>query len=378
MRAQETIHLMQTQIDENELQRICGWNSLSILSLPVLFWFRNTNKQLHAKARFCATTIDYLNYRLTGAFVIDCSSAAITELLDIDSQQWSERLLKIAGIGRQNMPAIVKSGERIGTLSEEAAEELNLPKEVLVISGAHDQYSANIGAGATSHGDCVLSSGTAWVLLATSDRLLWDSEGLIHPGIHVLKGKYGLMTSVPSAGDSLNWFRQAFEPNFSLERLSEQARKVDPGSEGLVYIPKLTAKSGRSAFLKMDSVHELRHFARAVFEGVAFANRRHLAAFKRVGMGIHKLIMIGGGAQSSVWPAVVADVSGIPVFLPNQKESACAGAALLAGLGAGIFSSLEETAENFTRVEHRIDPNGQNTVVYDNAYQKFLVALNHV
>ena len=378
LRAQETQSLLEKDITREELQEICGWNHLFALSFPVVFWFKHNDPELFSRTRYVATTVDYMNYRLTGRFAIDLSNCAMTEFLDIERRDWSDRLLHIAGIKRQQVPEIVPSGERVGTITPEASEELSLPEKVIVISGAHDQYCANIGAGALQEGDCVLSSGTAWVLLATSDRLLRDQGGLIHPGPHLLKDKYGLMTAVSSAGDSLNWFQSTFERHATLEQLSDEVKKVRPGSDGMVFIPKFTSKSQRACFLNVDTAHDRMHFARAVFEGVALANRRHIETFQEIGMKIEKLIMIGGGSRSSVWPAIVADVSGIPVFIPLQRESACAGAALLAGVGSGVFSSIEEAAGRFTGKTQRIDPDRGNREVYDRAYGRFVSALDYV
>jgi xylulokinase len=378
LRAQETEHLLKKEITGEELQEISGWNLLFALSLPVLFWFRQRDPELFSRVGYVATTVDYMNHRLTGRFTIDPSSCAMTEMLDIERSDWSDRLLHLAGISRQQVPEIVPSGECIGTLTREAAEELSLPEEVAVIAGAHDQYCANIGSGAVQEGDCVLSTGTAWVLLATSDKLLRDRKGLIHPGPHLLAGKYGLMTAVSSAGDSLNWFQSSFENQSTLEQLSDEVRKVNPGSDGMIFIPKLTSKSQRASFLYVDTAHDRRHMARAVFEGVALANRRHIEAFREIGMQIENLIMIGGGARSSVWPGIVADVSGLPVYIPEQRESACAGAAVLAGVGSGVFTSIEEAVVHFAGEKVSIEPDVRNEAVYADAYERFLQALEHV
>jgi xylulokinase len=378
LRAQETEHLLKKEITAEELQEISGWNLLFALSLPVLYWLRHRDPELFSEMEYAATTVDYMNYRLTGRFAIDPSSCAMTELLDIERREWSDHLLRLAGLERRQVPEIVPSGECVGGLTKEASKELFLPEEVAVISGAHDQYCANIGAGAVQEGDCVLSTGTAWVLLATSDKLLRDSRGLIHPGPHLLAGKYGLMTAVSSAGDSLNWFQSTFENQSTLEQLSDEVQKVNPGSDGMIFIPKLTSKSQRASFLHMDTAHDRRHMARAVFEGVALANRRHIEAFRDIGMQIENLIMIGGGARSSVWPGIVADVSGLPVYIPEQRESACAGAAVLAGVGSGVFTSIEEAVARFSGEKVLIEPDVRNEAVYADAYERFLQALEHV
>ncbi len=378
MRAREVQPLIERQISEEELGRICGWNRLYCCNFPVVVWFRERDIELFRETRFFASTIDYINARLTGRFVIDFSSLALTEFLDLEKRDWSEALIAIAGIERSRIPEIVPSGTVIGSLTREAAGQLGLSSKVRVVSGGHDQYCANIGAGAVNVGDCVLSSGTAWVLLATSDQLLWDNQGLIHPGIHLMKNKYGLMSAVSSAGDSLNWYQRSFLGKQSLDKLDERVSRVDAGSGGVIFIPKFTSNSKRASFINVDTLHDRMHFARAVYEGVALANEHHVKAFERIGMKIRKIHMIGGGAKSTLWPHIVADVSGVPVEIPEQKESACAGAAILAGVGSGVFSSIEDAAGRFTGKCQQIEPDRDKREVYEEAYQRFVAALEYV
>jgi sugar (pentulose or hexulose) kinase len=378
MRADETQPVLEGKISGEEIYKICGWERLNACNFPVLFWFKEKRPEIFCKARYFASTIDYINYLLTGRFVIDYSNLALTKFLDLKKLDLSEGLLDIIGIERSSIAEIIPSGNIIGNLREDAAEELGLPTDVVVVSGGHDQYCANIGAGAIEIGDCVLSSGTAWVLLATSDKLVWDENHLICPGVHLLKERYGLMAAVSSAGDSLNWFQSTFQRHMTLERLSDEVRKVNAGCDGMVFVPKWTSKSERASFLNVDTAHDRMHFARAVFEGVALANRRHIEAFHEIGMKIEKLIMIGGGTRSSVWPSIVADISGILLEIPEQKEAACAGAAILAGVGSGVFPSIEEAAGRFIGKTKLIEPDVNNSNVYGEAYQRFVSALEYV
>jgi sugar (pentulose or hexulose) kinase len=378
MRARETQGLLGERISEGELLHLGGWDRLYSCSFPVIFWFKERETELFERTRHFASTIDYVNQRLTGQFIIDYTNCALTEFLDIENRGWSESLLGIAGIDRDRVAEILPSGTPIGPLSAEASRELGLPPEVLVVSGGHDQYCANIGSGAVQHGDCVLSAGTAWALLATSDRLLWDASGRIHPGIHLLQDKYGLMTAVSWAGESINWYRSTFMEEYGIEALSDEVRRIEAGSGGLLFIPKFISSSLGASFLQVDTAHDRLHFARAVMEGVALANRWHIEAFRDIGMNIEKLIMIGGGTKSSVWPGIVADVSDVQVLIPEQRESACAGAALLAGVGAGIFESIHEASGKFVGEGDTIAPDRNNRTVYDEAYRIFESVLEHV
>lgn len=371
-RADEVSGLLTEEIGPEELYNTCGWSIINGLNLPTTLWFREKKPGLFNGTRYFASTADYLNYRLTGKFSIDYTNLAMTQFLDLKTRDWSDKALRIAGITRNNVPEIIPSGTIAGRLTKKAAGELGLPKDVILISGAHDQYCASIGAGALNSGDCVLSTGTAWVLTVTSDRLVFNENRTIHPCIHLLENKYGLLTSVSSGGNSLNWFQSTFQPECSYEELSGQAEKADAGSAGLIFIPGIVSGRGGSSFLNIDTAHKSGHFVRSIFEGVALSNKRHLEAFAETGTRIKKLIMIGGGAKSSVWTQIVADVSDIPVVIQERKEASCAGAAILAGVGSGVFNSIEEASERFSVEKCQIKPIEKNAGVYKGIYKEFI------
>jgi xylulokinase len=209
-------------------------------------------------------------------------------------------------------------------------------------------------------------------MTVTADSPVFDKDRIIHPCIHVLEDKYGLMTAVASGGNSLNWFRNTFCPDTSLEEMNAEAEKTSPGSKGLTFVPLHMSWHGKGSFINIDTSHEFRHFVRSVFEGVVLSNRIHLDTFAKNKISIKRVIMIGGGAKSSVWPHIVADVSNIPLILNEQKEAACAGAALLAGYGTGVFTSIEEMSKRFNREHSIIRPDGKNVETYNRLYEDFV------
>ena len=160
--------------------------------------------------------------------------------------------------------------------------------------------------------------------------------------------------------------------------LSAEARKAEPGCGGLLFIPKSAAGNRKAQLVNIDSMHEFSHFIRSVFEGVAYANKRHLDIFSHEGLPIEKIIMTGGGAGSSVWPQIVADISNIPLGIPQQKEAACAGAAMLAGAGTGLFSSLSDAVSSFSGGMKWILPDEHNTNIYKPLYEIFKRESEHI
>lgn len=385
-RAKETEHLLIERISPERLYKICGWPVVSGLNFPTIFWLRKRMPDLYKKVRYFASTVDYINCLLSGRFAIDPTNLALTMFLDLEKRDVSDEILGIAGIPRSSLPEVVPSGRIIGRLRRDVAEKLGLTRDVVVISGAHDQYCANIGAGAIEVGDCVLSSGTAWALLATCDRLYFNEQTVsagrivhtVFPGLHPIEGKYGLMTSVPFGGNSLKWFRDVVRPSSPFKNLDKDAALIPPGAGGLLFLPVASTSSGRGAFIGIDGVHTVSHLTRAIMEGVAYANRRHIEIINASGLKIKNLVMIGGGTKSELWPRIVADVSGVPVFIPGIKEAACAGAAILAGVGSGVFKSIEEGSMCFVSEKRELVPDASLVEVYNRLYRDFLNAIDKV
>ena len=385
-RAKETADILKRQISVEEIYRTSGWPILNSLNFPNILWFREKRPDLFKRARFFASTVDYIGYLLTGRFVIDPTNLALTLFLDLDRNDFSEKALGILGVGRERFPEVVPSGRMIGKLNPKPAKLLGLGQSVAVVSGAQDQYCASIGAGAVEPGDCVLSCGTAWVLLATCDKLYFNDKSLaghgivaaVFPGPHPIEGKYGLMTSVPFGGNSLAWFRDTLRPGVSYDLLNTDAAGVPPGSEGLIFYPIQSSKSGKGAFVGIDGVHTMRHFTRAVYEGIAFLNRRHLDMIRESGVQVQKLIMIGGGAKSPLWPRIVAEVCGVPVTLPKLNEAACAGAAVLAGVGSGLFRSIVDGSRAVSVSKKEILPTEGATEKYREMYERYMGTLGAV
>ncbi len=378
-RAAEVTDIVSEAIPPEELYRTCGWGTTTGLGMPLVVWFREKRPGLFRRTRYFASTADYLAARLTGRFAIDYSNCAMTLFFRMDPPGLSERAAGAAGIERGMLPECLPSGVPLGTLTPRAAGELGLDPETLVVTGAHDQYCASIGAGAVRTGDCVLSTGTAWVMVATADAPLFDDARAIHPCPHVLADRYGLLTSVPSGGESLNWYRDVFRPSETFESLGAEAMTAAPSAAAPLFIPKFTAAGDRAAFLRLDSSHTPADITRSVLEGVAFANRLHLETFARNGVPVERLIMIGGGASSTVWPRITADVSRIPIAIPERTEAACAGAAMLAGVGAGVFGDIEAAHEAFFRDGgSNIEPDCERSAIYEDLFAAFTSMLDRL
>lgn len=375
-RAAEIGNRLEAQRGAEWIYRITGWTFGGGLPLLTTCHLRENEPELFSQVAQFADTHAYLTRRLSGSGATDHSNAAITQFYDLAAGRWSEECCRVAGIRVGQLPRLARAGHVVGHIAPEVAAELGLRPTVKVVAGGHDQYCAALGVGVTRQGKCLLSCGTAWVLLAGCPFLLFDESRRVSPGTHVVEGQWGVLTSVPVAGASLKWFRDSFLPPQSYQVMSEEAARVPAGSEGLVFVPGNYRDLPRSAFVGIDLRHRPGHFVRAIMEGVAFATRRNLESLAAMGVQARELVMIGGAARSACWAQIIADVCGMPVHVPAQTEAACAGAAILAGQGAGIFAHPETAAELFCSAGREFPPDAARRCEYERYYREFLTLLH--
>lgn len=354
-------------IGAERLYQITGWPLIVGLPLQHIVWLRDNRPDVFAAtARFCFVD-DFIAYRLSGRFVTDPSDAGITQLMDIAVGDWDERLLAWGGIRREQLSPIWPSGTPIGGLSKPASETVGLPAGTLVINGAHDQYCAAVGVGVTRPGRILLSCGTAWVLLAvTPGREVGLNSGMaVSP--HAIAGRWGAIRSLGGVGAWIEWLLNVTWGGANYEALNRAAASAPPGARGALFV---TGENGRLVGLSLS--HTRGDLARAVMEGIACELRRALESVNSKGIAVDELTMVGGATHSPVWPQIVADTSGRPVILPAARQAAARGAAIIAGVGAGVFANAEEGFAAWRGNEKRLEPTPSRREVYDSLFARYL------
>ena len=348
-RTVETEQLLPDGMSTDDVRRVTGWNVNNYSIFSKLQWHNRDNPETLNRVSYIADCCSYMNHKLCGQFAVDHTNAAITQLQDIDKKDWSAPFLSHVRIQRERLPALVPSGTSLGRLTPQASSDLGLPANTEVVSGGHDQYCAALGAGVTQSGNCLLSGGTAWVILAiieNPDRKV-RTCGEFACGLHVVDSMHGILSSIPRAGAAVTWFSETFSSNAVDESERSDFLAPVPGADGLRFT---FDPSGRMSFKNIDFHHRPHHFLQAIKEGIAVHLNKIIADWERCGVPVDKFVMTGGAARSSVWPQIVANVTNRVVGLPSYSEFACRGAALLAGMGNGLFddaSLLDAVALNF-------------------------------
>ena len=349
------------------LYETTGWALIDGLPLLQIRWMRENEQSLFAKTARFLTVPDYISLKMTGIAAVDLSDAGINQLIDIRKEDYDPALLGFAGITREQLPKLIRSGEVIGNLTEAAAKELGLTTGCVLVAGAHDQYAVALGAGATQAGDILIGSGTCWVVTAICDKPAFDAG--LSQSVAAIPGKWGSLLSLSSGGVCLDWLRKNMpEADADYAVLNDRIANVRAAEDGLFFYPF----SGRSregvnfqkaTFTGLDLSHDRFHMARAVMEGVVFQALWMLESFPTK-PSKEGLKLTGGASKSPVWSQLVADSSGLPVRIPEVADMACVGAAILAGVGCGIYSDAAEGYRHLAVQERVIYPDPEKSAIY--------------
>jgi len=348
--------------------------ALTGFTLPKILWMKNNEPELYEKIAMVMLPKDYIAYKLTGIAATDYSDASGTLLLDVKNQDWSDKMLSIAGLTRAQVPKLFKSYEAVGNVSGDSAEETGLPASVKVVIGGGDQAVGAIGTGTVEEGTCSVSLGTSGVLfVAMNDFAVDTSPAAIHAFCHAT-GRYHMMgVTLAAAGSSKWWVEQILD---TADYSAEQKDITELGKNKVYYLPYLSGERtphnnplARGAFVGMGMGTTRAEMTQAMFEGVAFSLRDILTRIRALGKEISAARIIGGGAKSPLWCQIVADVLNVKVQKIHSGEGPALGAAILAMVGTGAYATVEEACAKIIKTTETYTPNVQAAAGYDKHYQ---------
>jgi xylulokinase len=362
--------------------------ALTAFSAPKILWVRDNEPQIYERTAHFLLPKDFVRFRLTGEFATDVSDASGTLLLDVTHRRWSPEMLSALEIDAQILPKAFESPEISGEISREAAVLTGLSAGTPVVAGAGDQAASAVGNGIVLPGLTSATLGTSGVIFTFTAAPKLDPRGRIHTFCHAVPGKWHVMGVTQGAGLSLRWFRD----NFGLaeswyarlgdvdpyELIIREAEKVRPGSDGLLWLPYLMGErtphldsQARGMWFGLTAAHTRAHLVRSILEGVAFSLRDSLEILRDLGIPVEQIRASGGGSRSFVWRQVQADIYGKELVTLRNSEGAALGAALLAGVGAGIYASVEGSAREAIQVKESMAPKPENVVAYERYYQVY-------
>jgi xylulokinase len=375
-RTGKAVEAIEAAIPRQELIQRTGNPAITGFQLPKLIWLRTEEPQAYAQVQQILLPKDYLGYVLTGEFVTEPSDASGTGCLSLANRQWDTDILKALDLEPAWFPTVMESTAIAGNLKSDVAKRVGLPAGLPIIAGGGDNAAAAIGLGISvnnlNRGS--LSIGTSGVIFAPCDRPIPDPEGRVHLFCHA-DGGYHLLGVTLAAGGSLRWYRETIAAQIAFSDLMQMAASSPPGARGVLFLPHLAGErsphldpDSRGAWVNLSLAHTQADLVRAVLEGVAFSLREALDVIQAIAP-IHQFLATGGGARSTLWLQILADVLQTELIAPKAEEGAAYGSAILAMVGVGAYPNLETAFKILPQVGNGIQP--QENSVYESAFEKY-------
>lgn len=310
---------------------------------PKLMWVQRHEPHLLRQARVFLLPKDYLRLSMTGSIATEPTDASGTLLFDIAERRWDLETVEALGLPSHLLPPLVESHQVVGRLEATWANRCGLRAGTPVVAGMGDQAAAVLAAGLTPGQTALAALGTAGQLVSTLSHPIIDPRLRIHTLSHAVPGTWLLMGAIQSAGLAFDWFRRLFA-TATFDELSQEAQRVPPGAEGLLFAPYLTGERSphmdpraRGSFVGLTLRHHRGHLARAVLEGIILALRDAYEVFLENRVQLSRLVVSGGGRRSALWRNMMRDIFALPVSTSSLEPASPAGAALLAGVGVGLL-----------------------------------------
>ena len=350
-----------------------------------IMWVKNNEPQNYEKCRHILLPKDYIRFMLTGEYATEVSDASGMQLLDIPNRCWSDEVLDKLGIDKSLLAKVYESPEITGKVTKQVAELTGLAEGTIVVGGAGDNAAAAVGTGVVEDGKAFTTIGSSGVVFAHTSDISIDKKGRVHTFCCAVPNCWHVMGVTQSAGLSLKWFRDnlcwsemetALNMGVDPYYLTDKAAMEIPiGANKLLYMPYLNGErtphldpNCRGAFVGLSTMHKKKDMIRAVMEGVSYSLRDCVEVMREMKINVTDMMACGGGGSSPLWRQMLADLYACPVKTTQNKEGPALGVALLAAVGAGIYSTVSEACKAVILPDKIQNPVEENTIEYEKVY----------
>jgi xylulokinase len=344
---------------------------LTGFTLPKLLWVRDHEPGNFERVRKVLLPKDYIRYKLTGDCATEVSDASGTALFDVVHRRWSAEMMNRLGLDHSILPSVSESSDISGAISKEVAELTGLEPGTRVAGGGGDQASSAVGNGIVEPGIVSCTLGTSGVVFAHMEEVAYDPQGRVHSFCHAVRGKWHVMGVTQGAGLSLQWFRKQMAPDASYDELTAEAAHAPAGSQSLYWLPYLMGErtphldsTARGGWMGLTARHTRADLIRSLIEGVSYSQKDCLDIIQNLGVRIDSVRVSGGGARSPFWRKLLANILGKPVVTLETQEGSAYGAALLALVGTGEFTSVPQVCREAIREVETIEPDPGQASAY--------------
>ncbi len=370
-RTEEECAEITSRVGADRLLELTANPALTGFSAPKLLWVRRHAPAEFERAKKFLLPKDYVRLRLTGEYASEVSDASGTLLFDVVNRRWSDAMTSALDLDRSLLPEVHESPVVSGRVTKAVAAELGIAAGIPVVGGGGDQAAGAVGTGLVRAGVVSSVIGSSGVVFAHAETPARDPKGRVHTFCHAVPGAWHVMGVTQGAGLSLRWFRDQFAPGESYEALTALAATAPAGCAGLTFLPYLMGErtphldpKARGVWFGLTAAHTRAHLVRSVLEGVTYSLRDCLDILTAMGVPVSEVRASGGGGKSPFWRQMQADVFGRDVATIGVAEGPAYGAALLAGVGAGAWSSVPEACDAVIHVADRLAPDPTPRAAY--------------
>lgn len=344
---------------------------------PKMLWFQQEKPEIYEKAYKFLQSNSFIAMKLTGVMTQDKSQGYGIHFFDMKSCTYNENLAKQLGLSLEKMPDIVDCHQVIGSVSKEAAEQTGLLAGTKVVAGGLDAACGTLGAGVYKKGQTQEQGGQAGGMSICLEEALAHPKLILSP--HVVPGYYLLQGGAVGGGGVLRWFQSELGKEESFDELTALAAKVPAGSDGVVFLPYMSGErspiwnpDAKAVFYGLGFDKTKGHMVRAALEGVAYSLEHNLRTAAEIGVEVDELIAMGGASNSILWTQIKADVTGKVMKVPTSDTATTLGAAILAGVGVGVFDSFEQAVNKTIVITREQKPNMENHQQYKKSMELYL------
>jgi len=394
-RTQQECDIITEEIGRDNLINITANPALTGFTASKLMWVKRHQRDIFDKISKVLLPKDYIRYKLTGQFATEVSDASGTQLLDVPKRKWSVEIISKLGFDKDWLPECFESQQVSGHISAEASRITGLHEGTPVVGGGGDQAAGAVGNGIVKTGVISSTIGTSGVVFGFMDKVKIDPKGRVHTFCHAVPDKWHVMGVTQGAGLSLQWLRNNFggcERELArflgvdpYELMAQEAEQANPGCNGLMYLPYLMGERtphldpyAKGVLFGMTAKHTRNDVIRAFMEGVAYSLKDCFEIIKDMDIEVNEVRASGGGGKSALWRQMQADMFDTGIHTINSTEGPALGAALLAGVGAGVYSDVSQACDCAIKTVSIQSPIRKNVDIYDkyyNIYGKLYLAL---
>ena len=377
-RSQQQVDFVNQKVGREKILAYTANPVLTGFTLPKLLWVRDNEPANFDRVRKMLLPKDYVRYRLTGRFASEVSDASGTSLFDVVNRRWSWEMMDALELDRDLLPDCYESSDITGRISAKAAELTGLAVGTPVVGGGGDQAASAVGNGIVEEGIVSCTIGTSGVVFAHMEKVAYDPAGRVHTFCHAVREKWHVMGVTQGAGLSLQWLRNQLFPGVSYDALTAEAATSVAGAQGLFWLPYLMGERTphldatiRGGWFGLTAKHTRADLIRAVIEGVSYSLRDCLEIVEGLGVPVKSVRASGGGAKSEFWRGLLSSIFDRRVVTLETQEGSAYGAALLALVGTGAYSSVPEVCRAAIRETASVEPNPADASHYGKAHRVY-------